>query len=293
MKISSSKSNHLESIIGSIDKSPPFPEVARRVLALSRDPDVNFKDIIEVIKYDEAITANCLKLCNSSYFSLRIKVFSIDQAVVKLGLKNILMIALANSKELSAYSKAQEGYCFSPGELWRHSVTSAIISQLLAKKAKLQDDSVLFTAALLHDVGKIVLNNYIEKEMDNLIEFAQKEGLSLIEAEKEVFGLDHAELGGLIAQNWRFPSVLYNSIKNHHKLSEKFIPNIESWVRLSNLVYYVSLDHSVYSYCKGITSRLETSVLSQFRLKQEDIENVTSILPLELKKIEGLLKMTV
>ena len=211
------KPNHLEPILESIDKLPPFPEVARRVLELSRDDDVDYKDIINVIKYDEAITANCLKLCNSSYFGLCVKVFSIDQAVVILGLKNILMIALANSKELSDYSKAQEGYSFSAGELWRHSVTSAIISQLLVKKIDLQEDSVLFTAALLHDVGKIVLNNYIDKDMGNLIELAQKEKLSLIEAEREVFGIDHAELGGIITENWQFPSMLSKSIKNHHK----------------------------------------------------------------------------
>ena len=286
-----SKPNHLERILESIDRLPPFPEVARKVLELSRDDDVDYKDIINVIKYDEAITANCLKLCNSSYFGLRVKVFSLDQAVVMLGLKNIIMLALANSKALSGYTEAQEGYSYSAGELWRHSATSAIISQLLVKKINLHEDSVLFTATLLHDVGKVVLNNHIDKDIGNLIELAQKEKSSLIDAEREVFGIDHAELGGIITENWQFPSMLSNSIKNHHESPNKFIPNIESWVRLSNLVYYVCLANSVYSYHREITSQVKQSILIQFGLKQEDIDQITTALPVELKKLEGSLKL--
>lgn len=287
-----SKHDHLEPILESIEKLPPFPEVARRIMELSRDDNVEYKEIINVIKYDEAITANCLRLCNSSYYGLRVKVFSIDQAVVMLGLKNILMIALANSRELSDYTKAQEGYNFSPGELWRHSITSAIISQLLVKKKDLQEDSVLFTATLLHDVGKIVLNNYIDKDVGNLIELAQGEKLSLIEAEREIFGIDHAELGGIIAEYWQFPSMLSKSIKNHHSFSEKFIPNIESWVRLSNIVYHICLANSVYSYHQEIISHVKPSILIQFGLKQEDIDQIVTELPAEIKKVEGLLKLT-
>ena len=283
----------LEAIVESIDKLPAFPEVARRVLELSREEDAEFKDIIDVIKYDEAITANCLRLCNSSYYGLRVKIFSIDQAVVMLGLKNIIMIALANSKALSGYKKAQEGYGYSTGELWKHSVTSAIISQLLIKKVDIKEDSVLFTATLLHDIGKIALNNYLDKSTDNLIEFAQKEKLSLIEAEREVFGIDHAELGTLIAESWGFPSLLIRSIKNHHKKSEKLIPNIESWVKLSNQVFYVYLANSVYSYRQEIVSDIKESILIQFGLGKEHIDQIKAELPAELRKVEGLLKLTI
>ena len=101
--------NKLEKIINSIETLPPFPEVARRVLELTRDPDVEYRDLLEVIKFDEAITANCLKLCNSSYYSLSVKIFSIDQAVVILGIKNIIMIVMASCNGFSPYKKAQGG----------------------------------------------------------------------------------------------------------------------------------------------------------------------------------------
>ena len=282
----------LKPILESIDKLPPFPEIARKILELSSDDDVNFKDIIDVIKYDEAITFNCLKLCNSSYYGLSVKTFTVDQAVIKLGLKNIQMIALASANELSDYSNAQEGYGYGAGELWRHSVTTAIISKLLVKRISVKEDSILFTSALLHDIGKIVLNNYVGKDMVNLIELAIREKISLVEAERAVFGIDHAELGGIVAENWKFPSLLSNSIKNHHKSPEKFIPNIVAWVRLSNLVYHVYLANSVYSHHREIISIIKQSILFQFKLKKEEIDQVMTEIPGELKKVEMLFNLS-
>jgi putative nucleotidyltransferase with HDIG domain len=287
------KTKSVDKIVASIAGLPPFPEVARRVLDLSRDPNTSHREIAEVIKYDDAITANCLKLCNSSYYGLSVKVFSMTQAVNMLGLKNIIMIALASTKTLSAFSKAQQKYCLTKGELWRHSVTTAIISQLLLKRARVDEDSILFTAALLHDFGKIVLDQYVEGDIDNLIELTQKEGVSLLEAENQVFGIDHAELGGLIAEEWNFPSMLVKSVRNHHQeISSRDIPNVESWVRLSNLVFYLSFSKFTQSYHKGIMCQIDPEVLSRYRLKTEDVDAVISGLPAEIKKTEAMLKIS-
>ena len=285
--------NKLNEIIGSIGGLPPFPEVARRVLELTREPEISSREIAEVIKYDDALTANCLKLCNSSYYSLTVKVFSMTQAVNMLGFKNIIMIALASTKGLAAYTKSHQKYCLTKGELWRHSVATAIISQLLLKQANVDEDSILFTAALLHDFGKIVIDQYIDADVDNLIELTQKEGLSLTDAEKKVFGVDHAELGGMVAEEWNFPKMLVNSIQNHHQeLSSNLIPNVESWVRLSNLVYYLSVSKLTQSYHKGITYQMDPAVLARYGLKAEDIDAVITGLPAEIKKTEALLRIS-
>ena len=284
--------NHLERILESVENLPPFPETARKVLELSGDNEIDYKEIIDVIKYDEVLTSNCLKLCNSSYYGLRAKAFTVDQAVIFLGIKNIQMVALASSKALSGYSKVHDGYSMNVGELWRHSVITAIISQLLFKIKGSQEASILFTSALLHDIGKIVLNEFIVEDTGNLVALAQIEKLSLVEAEKAVFGVDHAELGGLIAENWQFPSMLCNSIRNHHNPADKLIPNIEAWVRLSNIVYHVWLENSVYSNRREIISRVKDSILYQFGLKQEHIAQLTTDLQPELKKIESLLMLS-
>ena len=285
-------SKQLEKIVDSIEGLPPFPEAARRILELAETPDVGASDILEVIQYDQAITANCLKLCNSSFFSLPVKIFTVEQAVALLGLQNIVKIVLANCKGLSPYMKAQEGYGLHPGELWRHSVATAALSQLLVKKVGMKEDAVLFTAALLHDVGKLVLDKYIAENPSELALLIRKDGLTFTQAEKEVFGIDHAELGGLIAEAWNFPVSLINSIRNHHaSMSGKIIPNIESWVRLSNLVYYVYLAHEFSLHHEGIICQLNQGILFQFRLKQEQLNEILEALPEELKVAEELLQL--
>lgn len=285
-------SKQLEKIVDSIESLPPFPEAARRILELADTPEVGAADILEVIQYDQAITANCLKLCNSSYFSLPVKIFTVEQAVALLGLQNIVKIVLANCKGLSPYMKAQEGYGLHPGELWRHSVAAATLSQMLVKKIGLKEDAVLFTAALLHDVGKLVLDKYIAENPAELAALIRKDGLTFTQAEKEVFGIDHAELGGLVAEAWSFPVSLVNSIRNHHaSMSGKIIPNMESWVRLSNLSYYVFLAHEFSLHHEGIICQLNQSILFQFGLKQEHINEILDALPDELKVAEELLKI--
>ncbi|MBW2305095.1 MAG: HDOD domain-containing protein [Deltaproteobacteria bacterium] len=287
-------SNRVEKIIESIDTLPPFPDVARRILEIADSPDIGAKDILEIIQYDQGITANCLKLCNSSYFSLPVKIFTIEQAVALLGLQNIVKIVLANCMALSPYMKAQKGYGLHPGELWRHSVATATLSQLILKKAGRREDSVLFTAALLHDVGKLVLDRYVAENPAELAALIRKAGLTFTQAEKEVLGIDHAELGGIIAENWKFPVTLVNSIRNHHQsMKEKIIPNMESWVRLSNLMYYVTLAHEFCSHHEGISCRINESILFQFGLKQDHVNEILSEFPDEVKLAEELLKIAI
>lgn len=284
------ENNYAEKIIKSIKKLPPMPEAARRILELADNPDVHVKDVIKVVKYDQAITSNCLKLCNSSYFGLREKVYTIDNAVVMLGLQNLIKIVLVNCDELDVYADGQEGYNLQPGELWRHSVACAIISQLLFKEKGRQEDGVLFTAALLHDIGKVILNKFISDDTGSLHNLVQEQGITLVEAEKQFFGIDHAELGGIIAEKWKFPQTLINSLRNHHKsMSGKIMPNIEAWVRLSNLVYYVSLMKGQSSHNEDIHCNIRREILFQFGLKQQNIENVITTFPSEMKKAYDIL----
>jgi putative nucleotidyltransferase with HDIG domain len=283
---------YIEQITKTIKNLPPFPEAARRVLELAEDPDVQMKDIIEVIKYDQAVTSNCLKLCNSTYFGLREKIYTIDAAVAMLGLQNIIKIVLINCKELNIYRGSSHKYDLQPGELWRHSVACAIISQLLFKEINRREDGVLFTAALLHDIGKAILGKHAAENPKSLMGLVREEGICLVEAEKQLFGIDHAELGGMIAEKWKFPRTLINSIGNHHKpMAGKILPNVEAWVRLSNIVYYVSVMKGISSHHDTIGCNVKREILIQFNLKPDNVEKVVAALPAELKKAYDILKL--
>lgn len=289
-----SSKNQLKKVIKSIENLPPFPEAARRILELAEVPDAGPNDTLDIIKYDQGITANCLKVCNSSYFGLPVKIFAIDQAVRMLGLQDIIKIVLADFKGFSAFKKAFKGYGLNSGGLWRHSIGCATLSQMLLAKTGLQKDSVLFTGALLHDIGKLVLGKYVDENFEEIISLIREKGLPFVEAEREILGIDHAEAGAIIAQTWNFPSSLTESIRNHHKnISGKVIPNMEAWVRLSNLVYYVSPSHLFRYNPEGIKCKVGRVILFQFGLKQEDIDEVLDEFSAEMRKAEDMLKITI
>jgi len=283
--------NNQDKIIESIDHLPSFPDVALRVLNLAGSPDSNVNDIVKVIKYDQAVTANCLKLCNSSYFGLREKVQSIKQALVLLGTDNVIKIVVANCSKMSAFAKAQKGYGLEPGELWKHSVACAILSQLLIKKVGQKDNHELFTAVLLHDIGKLVIDRFIADDAEVVYSLMLQRGFGFVEAEKEFFGIDHAELGGKIARTWNFPQSLIDAIQNHHQsLSSESEANLESWTGLSNLVYHLIHKYASIPQYHGITCRISQEILDCFGLSQTDMDEVFDEFPNEMKKAEDFLK---
>jgi putative nucleotidyltransferase with HDIG domain len=288
-----SSRTQVEEIVKSIEDLPPFPDAGRRILELSDDPEAGPKDMVDVIQYDQALTANCLKVCNSTYFGLAVKVSAIQQAVRLLGIQNIVKIVLASFKGLHPYLKAHSGYGLHSGELWKHSVGCATLSQLLLKEVGRKDDAALFTAALLHDVGKMILDRYVAENLNDLASVTGEKGLAFIEAEKEVLGIDHAEVGAMVAESWRFPDALVKAIGNHHQsMSGEIMPTMDAWVRLSNLMYYVSLAYVYCSQYKGISCKVDQAILFQFGFNQEKIDKVLAKYPMEVRKAQEMLNLT-
>jgi len=286
--------NKIEKIIESIDDLPPFPEIALRALDVAKDPNSVANDIVNVIQYDQAVTANCLRICNSTYFGLREKAKSLKHAVILIGAENLVKVILTNCSKISAYAHAHVGYGLHAGELWRHSVSCALLSQLLLKKVGQKDNHELFTAALLHDIGKLVIDGFIADDFEAIYSLMQEERFGFVEAEKAFFGIDHAELGGIIAETWKFPQSLIDAIRNHHlRLSNDVKTNLDSWTGLSNLVFYVTDGYFLRSKQKeGITCQINQDILNRFHLSQKSIEEMAYELPYELKKAEDLLQIS-
>lgn len=279
----------LHSIIASIDRLTPFPRIARRAFEIATDKDVSIDDLIDVVQYDQVITSKCLQLCNSSYFWIKEEVVSLRRAVVILGTLNIVKIILAHCIKIPEYTGAHDGYGLGEGELWRHSVSCAVLSGLLAGAAGLHGDATLFTAALLHDVGKLVLSPFAEEKASE-IEAMLKSGHSVIETEKALFEIDHAELGGMIAAGWNFPAILINSIREHHtSLEGNDKPGGDSWVRLTNLVAYVCEFHATCHHIGEVECSIKPSILSRFGLKPEDIDRAIQVHQEEMQKLDTLL----
>jgi putative nucleotidyltransferase with HDIG domain len=146
---------------------------------------------------------------------LPVKVDSVQQAVTLLGFRKVFDIVMAQAFSANMIS-AQKGYKLEKGDLWQQSVATAMVARSLADRRDLYALPAIYTAALLKDIGKVVLHEYVEDQWDEIQQCLDSEGYGFIEAEKESLGMDHATLGGIIAREWRFSDHMVYMIENHH-----------------------------------------------------------------------------
>lgn len=206
----------IEEIIKGIGKLKPVPQVAHKAMRIADNPNSSLSELSDVIVYDQALTANLLRTCNSSYFGLPQKVDSVHQAIALLGMDQVVDLVLMQSGS-PALKEKQEGYDLDEGDLWRYSVSSALIAKMLAEKKGSKNNHLVFTAGLLKDIGKAVLNQYVVDSFAKINLLVSKAGYSFREAEEKVIGIDHAELGGMVAEKWGFSPNLVDVIRCHHQ----------------------------------------------------------------------------
>ena len=191
-----------------------MPGVAGKLLFLLNNPDTTATQVENSLRQDPGLTANVLKLANSSYFGFAARIGSIKQATVLLGFKKLIRIVMASCVN-AILNKPIPGYDLSPGELWRHSIAVSVAAEGLMKILKLPDSDMVFTAALLHDIGKLILGEYIKESVDEIEAAAAQVG-SFEKAVKTVIGTDHAEIGSMILKQWSFPESLSQVARFHH-----------------------------------------------------------------------------
>lgn len=277
----------IKEIISGIDSLRPFPQVAHKVMKAAADPDISMSYITGLIQYDPALTANCLKACNSAFFGLSKKVDSLHQAVVYLGLDKVVNLVLLGAGS-GALSKTQEGYGLGGGELWRCSVSSALISEDLAERMGLGDVHAVFTAALLKDIGKVVLSQHVGESFEKINLLVSGHGYSFREAEKEVLGIDHAELGALIAERWRFSSKMVDIIRHHHTPIEASHQTEASIVHLADTLCMMM---GIGVGSDGLAYRFHQGVLQRLGLTDLEVQGLMAGFCERLSEVEELLGM--
>jgi len=201
-------------IISRMNSFPSMSGIAAKVLKLLDDPDASADQVEQLLKQDPSLTANLLKLTNSAYFGIPSKVGSVRHAIAMLGWKRLSKLVMAAC--VSAITDREiPGYDLQPGVLWQHSVAVSVTAEGLMRELKVAESDEIFTAALLHDLGKLILGGFVEEELDE-IEKAAARGIPFQMAEQEVLGTDHAEIGALMLESWSFPPKLVSAVRWHH-----------------------------------------------------------------------------
>lgn len=207
----------VKDFLKNIEKLPTLPGIAMKIIQTANNPKSAADDLSHIIMSDQSLAAKVLRLVNSAYYGIRNKVASVKQAIVILGFNTIKSLALSTAI-MDKFATTGEIEGFSRGEFWKHSLGVGITNRILAKRIETQKErhESYFMAGLLHDIGKVILDQYYHDEFVGVLRHMQLTGKSFHEAEMAVNGLTHAEIGGLLAGQWQLPEELIAAIRFHH-----------------------------------------------------------------------------
>lgn len=278
----------IQDLLKEIESLEPVPAVANQLLAVVDDPDSSMEDIANVVQYDPVLTASVLKTCNSAFFGLKNPAESVKDAVNLLGLDQIVELVLlkSGSKTLAG---SHEGYGLEGGEMWKYSVSSAVIAKQVAIKLGLKNKNTIFTAALVKDIGKILLEKHVAGSLSKITDLVENKGLSFQEAEKKILGIDHAELGAMIAKMWKFSPKMIKIIRHHHLSDETKIKDKEiAAVYLADCICMM-IGTGVGS--DGLSYRFKNKVMTDLGISADDVAMIIAEFGINMQEIEELLNL--
>jgi len=203
-----------QKLAAAVDGMPAFPKSVQKILDLTRDVNCTPKDLVQVIDKDPVITVKILKVVNSAYYSMPRQVTSINHAVVFLGFNTIKNLALGIAA-IGMLPKTNAAG-FDVQQYLLHSLATASIAKQLATGLDDADPMDCFIAGLLHDFGKVVFAQYMPKEFRQALEISQRNSSSLHQALQQIIGADHALVGAMLVEKWRFAPHLIEAIRNQH-----------------------------------------------------------------------------
>lgn len=275
----------LEEIVERVGTLPHLPSTIYRLIELVSDPSSSLTQIVDTIRYDQTVTADVLRLCNSAYFGLSRHVESLDDAVRLLGTVKILQLVMA-AHTRAILSRPQAGYGLPSGALWLHSVGVALGAQLLARHTRLTQGGLLFTAGLLHDVGKVALNEHVAREYAEIARRVFTRHISFCEAEREVLGFTHPEVGARLAESWSLPESIARCIRYHH--DPEALPEPDAFVDTVHLADSMCLVMGVGGGDDGLAYRSSADVIARHGLTQSDLDALGADLIAELRSVQSL-----
>lgn len=199
-----------------IEELLPIPQTALKIIRMIKDDSYSYREVSREILQDQVLSARIIRMCNSASINPGMKVDSIEKALLRIGDKNLMLLALSFSLQ-DFISHARQGYSLCKGGIFHHSVWTAGVSGKLAELTGKAQPDLAYTAGLLHDIGKVILDQYMYSTYPLFYRQLQIQGSCLAAAEKTLFGIAHTEAGYLLACRWGMPECVSETILHHHE----------------------------------------------------------------------------
>lgn len=239
-----SKPRHIDYLLEEVVTLPSLPVTVAHITELVNDPDCSLSEVGKAISADPAIALKTLRLVNSAYYGMTQKVTSVEHAVVLLGqkvIKNLVFTA-------TVFETLQGGV----DTFLRHSISTGVAMRILMESSQhttlIASPDEAFVYGLLHDVGKIIFEQFLPKEFEKVAQVAVSDKAPWYQVEREIIGVDHAEMGARLAEKWRLPADLINAIAGHHDLSQCRDPNMQSLAAVLSVADYMVSRTGVVAY---------------------------------------------
>ena len=209
-------------LIAEVAELRPLPAVAVRALEIAEGEQFSAHELAQAISADQALTAKLLRLSNSAYYGFPRRITTVRDAVVLLGFRAVRSATLASC----VIDTLPGGTVLDPATAWRYSVTVGLLAEVLARATQMHQDEA-FTAGVLHNIGRLALDQHRPRELMASRNLARQQGVTLPEAQRLVLGYTDADLGGALALHWNFPEALADAVAHHH-LDVNALPNPQS-----------------------------------------------------------------
>ena len=203
----------IDQLLEGVEKLPPAPKLLPQLMHALSDMDCDMGGVVDMITFDPALTARLLQMCNSAYFGLARRVASVSEAVSRLGFHEVYHVVAIMSGE--KFMRPAHASGLDTEWLWKHAVITAFAARFVARGIR-ADADMLFTAGLLHDIGKIPMAEALKGDYGVLVTDPSLYGRSLVALEQASFELDHAGVAGRLLDQWKFSPEFIASIRFHH-----------------------------------------------------------------------------
>ncbi len=266
-------------ILRALKELPPMPQVVSKVSEIMANPKMGFKDIAKVLETDQAIAALLLKTSNSPYYGMSGKVGTIHQAIVLLGyetLEEVLTVVVSSA----LLGKRLKGYGIDSGALWQHSLAVALGSKIIAGLVNPSLENEAFSAGLIHDSGKLVLDRFLAEKKAGFKNVSQMEPGAIIHLEKQFLGFDHAELAFKLCGKWNIPQNQSIAIRFHHNPSDSQGSQLAYILHAADLIAFMD-DLGI----DGVLNQMEDGVMEYLGIELEKVEKIHGEVKESLEKL--------
>ncbi len=272
-------------ILNKVDTMTAMPAAASRAAQLLGDENAGVDEIAKVVEHDPGLTANLLRLCNTAHYKGRSSESSVREAIVRLGTRMTLRVLMAEA--LGPLTRPPvAGYDLPPGQLWEHSAAVGLGVQQMARALNLTPQSYVFTAGLLHDIGKIVMGTFLDLDVKPIVDLAFEHQVSFEEAERRVLGIDHAEVGAALLEKWNLPAPVVEAVRWHHEPESASGDTL--CVDLVHATDTLIIESGIGSGIDGLNYRSSEAVTARLGLNIHILEQVLCTVLSELQDLREL-----